>query len=94
MAIVQAGKQFTAPDVKVLAGNVVSHVRDFLQQGEQFRLQLTTFGDADLVALGLSQPEIDAIKGFFTGAGAGDLVDLRNRFLASAWAPKLLGLGV
>ena len=94
MAIVQAGKQFTAAQTKALAGDIASHLRDFFQQGEQFRLQLVTFSDADLIALGLTQPEVDAIKGFFTGAGAGDLVDLRNRFAGSGWAPKLLGLGV
>ena len=90
MSIVQAGKTFTATDVKSAAGNIASHLRDHLQQAENFRAQLASFADADLVTLGLTQDEVDAIKGVYIG----DLPAIRTSFLASGWLPKVLGLGV
>ena len=90
MALVQAGKKFTAAEMKALAGDLASHLRDHLADADQFRSQLASFVDADLVALGLTQPEIDAIKGFYIG----DLPPIRTSFLASSWLTRLLGLGV
>ena len=88
--IVQAGKTFDAADIKFAAGNLASHLRDHFQQAEQFRAQLVTMADADLVTLGLSQDEVNAIKGFYNG----DLPAIREDFNGASWLPKLLGLGI
>ena len=90
MAIIQAGKQFTADQIQQNAGDIASGLRDFLQRGEQLRLQLESWPDADLVVLGLAQEEINAIKGFYVG----DLPGLRTQFAASSWVKQLLGTGV
>lgn len=90
MAIVQAGKTFTAAELKSTAGQMASQLHNFLQMGDVFRAQLATWVDADLITLGLTQPEVDAIKGFYIG----DLPAIRTSLLASAWMRKLLGLGV
>lgn len=91
MPLVQAGKTFTGPDLKKTAGELAAHLLNNFQQAEAFRAQLATFVDADVVALGgITQPELDAIKGFFVG----DIPGMRTTFLASAWLRRLLGLGV
>jgi hypothetical protein len=90
MPIVQAGKQFTADDLSRTAGELASQLRDLLQDGNDFRIQLESFPDADLITLGLTQEQINAIKGFFVG----DLPTLYNAFAASTWVKQLLGLGV
>jgi len=90
MAIVQAGKQFTAEDVKRTAGNVAGLIRDYVQDGLDFRTQLESWPDADMLALGLSQEEVNAIKGFFIG----DLPAVAAQLQASAWIKQLLGTGV
>ena len=90
MAIVQAGKPFNAADLKFAAGNIAAHLRDLFQQAEQLRGQLATMADADLVILGLTQAEVDAIKGLYVG----DLPAIRTSFNSAGWLPKLLGLGV
>lgn len=90
MAIVQAGKQFTAGSTKETAGNLATHLRDFLHLSMNFKSQLESFVDADLVTLGLTQAEVDAIKGFFIG----DMPSINAAFAASAWVRKLLGSGV
>jgi hypothetical protein len=90
MAIVQAGKQFTADQVQASAGEIAALIRDAVQRGEQLRLQLESWPDPDLLALGLEQPEINAIKGFFVG----DLPAIAAPLQASAWIKQLLGTGV
>lgn len=90
MPITQAGKQFTADELQTTAGNLASHLRDHLQQSDNLRIQLETWPDADLITLGLTQEEVNAIKGFFVG----DLPTLRDQFTASTWVKQLLGLGV
>jgi hypothetical protein len=90
MAMVQAGRQFTADDLKRTAGNLASVITDTVQNGSDFRVQLESWPDADLVALGLSQEEINAIKGFFVG----DLPAIAAQLQASTWIKQLLGLGV
>lgn len=90
MAIVQAGKQFTAADLQQTAGNLASMLRDHATDGMQLKAQLETWPDADLIALGLEQAEIDAIKGFFIG----DLPAIYNALVASTWIKRLLGTGV
>jgi hypothetical protein len=90
MPIVQAGKQFTADDVKRTAGNVASMITDFIQQGGDFRVQLESWPDPDLLALGLTQPEINAIKGFYVG----DLPAVAALLQQSTWIKQLLGTGV
>jgi hypothetical protein len=89
MAIVQAGKQFTAESLQLQAGDLASLLRDTLSRCDQFRVQLETWPDPDLVTLGLEQAEINAIKGFFVG----DLPPLVASFKASTWVKQLLGLG-
>jgi hypothetical protein len=88
--IVQAGKQFTAADLKDTAGRLAAFLRDTVQDGSDFAVQLQTWTDPDLIELGLAQPEIDAIKGFFVG----DLPAIRDLVATSTWIKQLLGTGV
>jgi len=90
MAIVQAGKQFTADDVKTRAGDLASMLQTHMQDGNEFRVQLESWPDADLVELGLTQDEVNAIKGFFVG----DLPPMYSQMAASTWLKQLLGTGV
>lgn len=90
MTIIQAGRTFTAPELKQTAGNLASQIRDHTQSGLDLKSQLESWTDADLVDLGLSQGEIDAIKGFFIG----DLPAIADLLAASTWIRQLLGLGV
>jgi len=90
MPITQAGKQFTAGDLKATAGTLASLLRDVSQDGLDFKVQLETWTDADLIALGLAQAEIDAIKGFFVG----DLPAIAAALQASTYIERLLGTGV
>lgn len=90
MAIVQAGNKFTKDDVYRTAGRIASAVRDSVQEGNQFRVQLESWPDADLLGLGLTQEEVNAIKGFFVG----DLPPIMNALQASVWLKQLLGTGV
>jgi hypothetical protein len=90
MPIVQAGKQFTPDDIQRNAGDLATMLRDALARSNEFRVQLESWPDGDLVALGLTQDEINAIKGFFVG----DLPALYNGFAASVWVKQLLGTGV
>lgn len=90
MAIVQAGRTFTADDVKRTAGNLAAAIRDRVQDGGDFKTQLESWPDADLVALGIPQEEVNAIKGFFVG----DLSALQTALQNSTWIKQLIGLGV
>ena len=90
MPIVQAGKQFTAEDIKQTAGNLAAFIRDHVQSAGDFKLQLESWPDADLVALGLSQDEINVIKGFFVG----DLPAFQQALQNSTWIKRLIGTGV
>lgn len=90
MPITQAGKQFTAADIKSTAGNLAAMLTGIAQDGLDFNVQLQTWPDADLVTLGLSQDEINAIKGFFVG----DLPTIASALQASTWVKQLLGTGV
>ena len=90
MPIVQAGKQFTADEIQQTAGTFAAMLRDTAQKGLHFKTQLETWTDADLVTLGLAQPEIDAIKGFYIG----DLPAIASALQASTWIKQLLGTGV
>jgi hypothetical protein len=90
MPIVQAGKQFTAADIKARAGDLAQMLQTHLQDGNELRAQLESWPDADLVTLGLTQEEINAIKGFFVG----DLPTMYNALVGSVWIKQLLGTGV
>jgi hypothetical protein len=90
MAIVQAGKQFTTEDLQRTAGDLASMIRDHIQSGMDFKLQLESWPDADLIALGLDQAEINAIKGFYVG----DLPAIQAQLAQSTWIKQLVGLGV
>jgi hypothetical protein len=90
MAIVQGGRQFTADQIQQTAGDLASLTRDTLQRSNDFRIQLESWPDADLVVLGLTQEEINAIKGYFVG----DLPALSAAFSGSVWVKQLLGTGV
>jgi hypothetical protein len=90
MAITQAGKQFTSEQIQQTAGMLATALRDALQKGTDFRLQLESWPDADLMELGLSQEETNAIKGFFVG----DLPAMGTLFAQSVWVKQLLGTGV
>ena len=90
MAIVQAGRQFTADQLQASAGDIASIIRDGITRGDQLRVQLESWPDGDLITLGLTIEEINAIKGFYVG----DLPALREQLAASAWIKQLLGTGV
>jgi hypothetical protein len=90
MAIIMAGKQFTADQIQQTAGDLASLIRDAIQRGDAFRIQLETWQDADLIVLGLTQDEINAVKGFFIG----DLPALKDALVASTWIKQLIGTGV
>jgi hypothetical protein len=90
MAIVQAGKQFTAEDLQRTAGELAALVRDGATRGMQLKAQLETWPDADLIALGLAQEEINAVKGFYIG----DVPAIYNLVTGSTWIKQLLGTGV
>jgi hypothetical protein len=90
MAIVTAGRPVTVDDVKMTAGRIASMIRDAVQDGNDFRIQLESWPDPDLIELGLSQAEINAIKGFYVG----DLPQLSALLQASTWIKQLLGTGV
>jgi hypothetical protein len=53
MAIVQAGKQFTAADLKNSAGHVAAMLTQFVEDGNGLRAQLESWPDPDLIELGL-----------------------------------------
>jgi hypothetical protein len=90
MAIVQAGKQFTAADIKQTAGNLAAFLVDTAQNGTDFGGQMSTMADADLVALGLTTDEVAAIKGFY----AGELPPIVQLIKDSFFLRSLIGLGV
>jgi hypothetical protein len=90
MAIIQAGKQFTKDDLREMAGNLASMITDHVQDGLDLSKQLQTWTDADLIALGLAQEQINAIKGFYVG----DLPAIADALAASTWIRQLIGLGV
>jgi hypothetical protein len=89
MAIVQAGKQFTKDDITLMAGNLASMIVDHVQTGMDFGNQLASMTDADLVALGLTQDQVTAIKGFFPG----ELTPIANLIRDSFFLRSLIGLG-
>ena len=90
MAIVMAGRQVTADQIQMTAGDLATILRDTVARAESFRVQLETWPDADLVTLGLDQLEINAIKGFFVG----DLPPIKTALQGSTWLKQLLGTGV
>lgn len=90
MAIVQAGKQFTPDDIQRTAGHLAGLLQTQVLQANSFRTQLESWPDADLIALGLSQEEVNAIKGFYVG----DLPAITNLLSSSVWMKQLLGTGV
>ena len=90
MAIIQGGKQFTAEDLQRQAGDLASLMRDTVERSNNLKVQLETWPDADLIALGLAQEEINAIKGWFVG----DIPALTNLVRGSTWIKQLLGTGV
>lgn len=90
MAIVQAGRQFTVDELQRQAGDLATFLRDSIQRGNNLRVQLESWPDADLVAMGMAQEEVNAMKGFFIG----DLPALTNLLTASTWFKQLLGTGL
>lgn len=90
MPITQAGRQFTVEDVQRTAGNLAAQILQATQQGSNFRVQLESWPDADLVEMGLSQEEINAIKGFYVG----DLPAIAALLASSVWIKQLVGTGV
>jgi hypothetical protein len=90
MPIIMAGKVFTATDLKTHAGLTAGMIQDYLQTAYELKAQLETWPDPDLITLGLSQDEINAIKGFYVG----DLPAIYQLFSQSTWVKQLLGLGI
>lgn len=89
MPLVQAGKQFTKEDLERTAGNLALVLRNALQAAVDYRIQLESWPDPDLVELGLSQEQINAQKGFFIG----DLPQISDGFRNSVWVKQILGSG-
>ena len=90
MAIIQGGKQFTKDDLLRTAGQLATQLRNAIQQANDYKIQLESWPDADLVELGLMQDQINAQKGFYVG----DLPAIYDRFAASVWVKQLLGTGL
>lgn len=90
MAIVQAGRQFTAEDLQRTAGDLASLLRDAATRGMQLKAQLETWTEADLITLGLALEEVNAIKGFFVA----DVPPIYTAISDSLWIKQLLGTGV
>lgn len=90
MAIVQAGRQFTADDLENTAGALATNLRNAVSQANEFRVQLESWTDPDLVTLGLTQEQVNAMKGFFIG----DMPGITNLMQASTWLKQLLGTGI
>ena len=90
MAIVQAGRQFTADDLRRTAGDLASVLTNTVEDGQAFAVQLQTWPDNDLITLGLTQEQCNAIKGFFVG----DLPAIAQLLKDSVWIKQLLGTGV
>jgi len=90
MALTQAGRPFTADDIQNTAGSLATLLRDAVARGGHFRVQLESWPDGDLITLGLTQEEINAIKGFFVG----DLPAMTALVQQSVWIKQLLGTGV
>jgi hypothetical protein len=88
--IITAGKPVTADSLKATAGNLATLIRDYVQDGNDFRVQLESWPDSELVVLGLTQEEVNAIKGFYVG----DLPAITNAIQGSVWIKQLLGVGV
>lgn len=96
MPIIQAGKQFTADDVRRDYGDLAALALSVATRAMHAKAQLETWPDADLIALApgpsgraLTQEEINAIKGYFVG----DQPAVYNLLVASAWIKQLLGTG-
>lgn len=85
-----AGRQVTADQIQMQAGEIAAALRDTVQRGNNFRVQLESWPDPDLITLGLTQEEINAIKGFYVG----DLPGIASLLTASTWIKQLLGTGV
>jgi hypothetical protein len=90
MALVQAGKTFTGADVKRTAGDLAAMLSDTIQSGTDFAQQISTWEDADLIALGLTQEEAAAIRGFFVS----ELPAVKTALQASFFLRSLVGMGV
>lgn len=90
MALVQAGKQFNKDSIKAAAGSIATQMRDILHSATEFKKFLDASPDADLVTLGLTQEEVNAIKGFYIGEASG----LKTSFDGFIWIKQLLGLRV
>jgi hypothetical protein len=90
MPITQAGKQFTKEDLQEMAGNIAAMITDHVQSAMDLKAQLETWTDGDLLALGLSQAQVNAIKGFYIG----DIPAIAAPLQASTWIRQLIGLGV
>ena len=90
MAIVQAGKTFSAMELQQTAGNVAWQIRDYIQSGMNLKGQLESWADADLIELGLTQEQVNAIKGFFIG----DMPGFATLLNQSVWIKQLIGTGV
>lgn len=90
MAIIMGGRQFTDVDLQRMAGDIATQLRDQATRGMQFKAQLETWTEQDLLQLGLTAEEINAIKGFYIG----DLPGIYNALTTSTWIKQLLGLGV
>ena len=89
MAIVQGGKQFTKEDLLRTAGQLATQLRNAIQQANDYKIQLESWPDTDLIELGLAQDQVNAQKGFYSG----DLPAITDRFTASVWVKQLLGTG-
>lgn len=90
MAIVMGGKQFTADDLQLQAGDLATLMRDAVERSANLAAQLATWPDPDLLELGLQQDEINAIKGWFLG----DVPTIEAALTGSTWIKQLLGTGI
>lgn len=89
-APIQPGVQYTVAELKAAAGSTARLLRDYLQRSEYLRAYFAAQPDADLISLGLTQAEVDVLKGAYIG----DLPAVKTLFDGKLFVPRLYGLGV
>lgn len=87
---VQPGLPYTVLELKYTAGTIAKDLRSALQRAATLRAYMLAQPDADLITFGLTQAEIDAIKGAYIS----EINGLKTTFDAFSWTPRLWGVTV
>lgn len=73
-----AGYQTAKADVNNRAGNVAIHLRDAIQDAANFKAWLDTQLDADLIALGFVQADVNTLR-----SAMSDLAQLQQIYIGA-----------